>query len=338
MYDVMAVGNALVDHEFLLTEAQLKNKSLTKGSMTLASLQEQSRLLKEFQVQGLKPSKRTGGGSAANAMFAFASLGGKPFYSCRVGDDQPGEFYLKDLNNAGVDTFPKSIFKGGVTGSCVVAITPDGERTMQTYLGTSSSIDENNISFDVLTKSDWLYLEGYMAMSDSLRPAIKKLRHQSGVNNVKIAVSFADPSVINFAKEGLLEILGTGVDTIFCNYDEASLFTGKKQIEATARALMDYCQLAVVTNGPEDTVICERKRDKNLSITKVATPTVAKVTDTNGAGDNYSGAFLYGLSQQYTIPECAKLAGEIASQVVKQFGPRLTPLQYRDIAKRVLRA
>lgn len=339
MYHVMAVGNALVDHEYQLDDEQLTQTSLTKGSMTLASLEEQTQLLNEFKAQDIDPSKQTGGGSAANAMFAFSSLGGKSFYGCRVGDDEAGEFYLADLNQAGVATSANnSISKNGVTGSCVVAITPDGERTMQTYLGTSSDIQEDNIDFEALTQSDWLYFEGYLAMSERFRPALQKMRQLAKENHTKIAVSFADPAVINFGKEGLLEILGDGVDTIFCNAEEAKLFTETDSIIKSAQALTQYCQLAVVTNSAEDTVICKKADNGSITFINVPTPKVDNVIDTNGAGDNYSGAFLYALSQNHSLTECGQLAGRVASQVVQQFGPRLTFEQYQQFANQVLSA
>lgn len=338
MYDVMAIGNALVDHEYVLSDDALEDTGLTKGNMTLASLEEQQQLLAFFTLAEIEPSKQAGGGSAANTMFTFASLGGKPFYACRVGDDKPGQFYLDDLHQAGVTTSEQSIHKGGVTGSCVVAITDDGERTMQTYLGTSSEITTDNVDFDALTQADWLYIEGYLAMSESIQPAMTQLRQQAGIHGAKIAVSFADPAVVKFAKDGLLNMLGNKVEIIFCNSEEARLFTDKKQIKAAARALLDYCQIAVVTDGANGAVIAEKSEDNNHEITvhKIATPVVADVIDTNGAGDNYAGAFLYALSQRYTLPECGRLASEVSAQIIQQFGPRLESQQYKDIARRVL--
>ena len=339
MYDVIAIGNALVDHEYVLSDAALEETELTKGNMTLAAFEEQQQLLAYFQLADIEPSKQAGGGSAANAMYAFASLGGKPFYACRVGDDEAGQFYLEDLHNAGVATSERSIHKGGVTGSCVVAVTDDGERTMQTYLGTSADISEENVNFEALTKADWLYLEGYLAMSEGIQPAMTKLRQQAGIHNAKIAVSFADPAVVKFAKEGLLNMLGNKVAVIFCNSEEAKLFTEKKQIKAAARALLNYCQIAVVTDGANDTIIAHKSdKQSSIDIHKVPTPKVIDVIDTNGAGDNYSGTFLYALSQHYSLPECGRLAGEVSAQVIQQFGPRLESQVYKDIARRVLTA
>ena len=337
MYNVMAIGNALVDHEYLLSDAALEETDLTKGNMTLAGIEEQQQLLAYFKLADIKPSKQAGGGSAANAMYAFASLGGKPFYACRVGDDKQGEFYLKDLHEAGVATSPQSIHAGGVTGSCVVAVTEDGERTMQTFLGTSSDISADNVDFEALTQADWLYLEGYLAMSESIQPAMTQLRQQAGIHNAKIAVSFADPAVVKFAKDGLLNMLGNKVAVIFCNSEEAKLFTDKKQVKAAARALLEYCQIAVVTDGAKGAVIAHKPdADSEVVVHDVATPAVTNVIDTNGAGDNYSGAFLYALSQQYSLPECGLLASEVAAQVIQQFGPRLESKNYQEIAKRVL--
>ena len=341
MYDVMAVGNALVDHEYVLSDAALEDTGLTKGNMTLVELEEQQQLLAFLELAEIKSAKQTGGGSAANTMFAFASLGGKPFYACRVGDDSAGQFYLQNLNQAGVTTSEQSIHAGGVTGTCVVAITDDGERTMQTYLGTSSEIAADNIDFEALMHTDWLYLEGYLAMSESIQPAMVKLRQQAGVHDAKIAVSFADPAVVKFAREGLLNMLGNKVEVIFCNSEEARLFTDKKQLKAAARALLDYCQIAVVTDGANGAVIVQRSKSNadstdEIIIYEVATPKVDNVIDTNGAGDNYAGAFLYALSQQYTLPECGRLASEVSAQIVQQFGPRLASQNYKDIARRVL--
>jgi ribokinase len=339
MYDVMAIGNALVDHEYVLSDAALEETELTKGNMTLAGIEEQQQLLAYFKLAEIEPSKQAGGGSAANTMFTFASLGGKPFYACRVGDDDQGAFYLRDLHEAGVATSDKSIHEGGVTGSCVVAVTEDGERTMQTYLGTSSEIVADNVDFDALTQADWLYIEGYLAMSESIQPAMTQLRQQAGIHNAKIAVSFADPAVVKFAKDGLLNMLGNKVAVIFCNSEEAKLFTDKKQVKAAARALLEYCQIAVVTDGANGAVIAHQPNDEaEVEVYDVATPAVANVIDTNGAGDNYAGAFLYALSQQYSLPECGRLASEISAQVIQQFGPRLASQDYRDIAQRVLSA
>ena len=164
-----------------------------------------------------------------------------------------------------------------------------------------------------------------------------KLRQQAHDHNVKIAVSFADPAVVKFAKEGLLNMLGNKVSVIFCNSEEATLFTDKEDVKDAARALLEYCQTAVVTDGANGAVIAHQPSDKSeIEIHNVATPAVTDVIDTNGAGDNYAGAFLYALSQQYSLPECGCLASAVSAQIIQQFGPRLASKDYQDIAQRVL--
>lgn len=336
MYHVIGIGNALVDTEFSISDDILAQTNLTRGNMTLANDDEQQALFDTLAQANLTPAKRSGGGSAANSMVTFASLGGRAFYNCRVGHDDWGQFYLNDLANSGVDTSDTHAKTDGITGSCTVLVTADGERTMQTHLGTSALINDSNVDFERLSKAEWLYLEGYLAMSPSITPAITKLRQQAGVHGVDVAISFADPAVVKFAKDGLLAMLGGGVSVIFCNLEEAQLFTDKKQHKACAKALLEHCKMAVVTNSGEPTIIAERT-DGEPIITVVPTPAVAQVIDSNGAGDNYAGAFLYGLCQEYTPQECALLAGAIASQVVQQFGSRLSADSYQTIKQQVLK-
>lgn len=336
MYQIMAIGNALVDHEFSVTDAQLATTQLKKGNMTLATAQEQQQLLQQLDNLALKPKKMTGGGSAANAMYALASLGGKCHYACRVGDDDEGLFYLQDLKNAGVHTNKQAIYQGGMTGTCVVCITPDGERTMQTHLGTSSDINEHNIDIKQLTDSQWLYLEGYLAMSAHMTTAIDQLRQNAKQHNCKIAVSFADPAVVTFAKSGLNHMLGDGVEVIFCNLEEAQIFTQQTQPHDYIAGLLTHCNIAVVTQGSQNSLIGTKDNQDNIQLIEIITPTATQVLDTNGAGDNFAGAFLYGLSQHYDLQDCGKLASHIASQVVQQFGARLASSQYQDIANKVL--
>ncbi|WP_078310044.1 PfkB family carbohydrate kinase, partial [Moraxella cuniculi] len=307
MYDVVAIGNALVDTEFTLSDAALAATNLVRGNMTLADADAQAALFATLSKQGITPAKQAGGGSAANSMFAFASLGGSAFYNCRVGGDDMGDFYLADLANAGVATdadFAVSV--DGITGSCAVLVSPDGERTMQTHLGTSSQISAENVKFDTLAQAKWLYLEGYLAMSPSVMPALAELHKQARQAGAKIAVSFADPAVVKFAKDGLLAMLERGVDAVFCNFEEANLFAEADGAADPVNALLKYSELVVITNSDKPTTIACRG-ERGIESHQVASQPVAQVIDTNGAGDNYAGAFLYGLSQGLDLVSCANL-------------------------------
>lgn len=347
MAAIFGIGNALLDSEYAVTDTQLALSGLAKGNMTLASDSEQIALDDYLTEQKVIATKQSSGGSAANSIYAAASLGSDTFYACRVGDDANGEFYLDDLAKAGVKTSKNSIAIGGTTGTCMVLVTPDGERTMQTHLGTSAEISERDIDFTQLTDTQWLYLEGYLAMSPSVQPAIAKLKDHAKIHALNIAVSFADPAVVKFGREGLDAMLADGVTAVFCNAEEAMLYTGKDDVEKAANALLDVVQLAVVTNGAKETLITCRgdfiehndndyMADKNRDLIHIETPLVANVINTNGAGDNFAGAFLHGLAQGYDLPTCGKLASEVASEVVGQFGARLQPEQYRTILQKVI--
>lgn len=329
MYDLVAIGNALVDTEFKLSDDTLADTKLTKGAMTLADTHEQTALFATLDKQSLTPSKQAGGGSAGNTVACFSALGGTSFYHCRVGDDKQGAFYLADMAQMGVATSNKAKVNG-TTGSCVVLVTDDGERTMQTNLAVSSEIDESNVDFEALTGAKFLYLEGYLTMSPSVQPAITKLCQLAKAQGVNIVVSFADPAVIRFAKDGVMAWLADGVDMIFCNMDEAKLF-GETDDETTAvQALLTHTKKAIITNGTKPTTVATK-----YGVHLYDVPS-AKVVDTNGAGDNFAGAFLYGLSQGLDDETCAKLASLVASRVVTQFGARLDKADYVAIKNMVL--
>lgn len=328
-FDVLALGNALVDVEFATPMETLDETGLAQGSMSLTDSEGQARLLDYLEYQHLVPHKKTGGGSAANSISALTGLGADAFYLCRVGDDDNGRFYLEDLATRNIVTDKARASATGQTGTCVVLVTPDGERTMQTDLGQSMFFDESNLNFERLKEARALYLEGYLAMNEALLPSLVKLEQQARLNEKKIILSFADPSVVKFAKDGLLTLLEGGVDMVFCNLEEAQLFTGKKQQKACARALLEYAKTAVITAGSAPCIIAQGEE-----ILEVA-PAPTTVLDTNGAGDNFAGAFLYAHLEHYALEDCARLAHEVAGAVVAQFGPRLGHADYATILHKV---
>lgn len=343
MAHIVAIGNALVDSEYRLTDTELQQTGLAKGNMTLASSADQQTLLDRLADMQLTPVKQASGGSAANSVYAAACLGSDTFYACRVGDDDAGRFYLADLNAAGVATSNQSLALGGTTGSCLVLVTPDGERTMQTHLGTSAEIGHDDIDHSQLSNAEWLYFEGYLAMSATMQPAIAALKDHARAHNIKIVVSFADPSVIKFAREGLDAMLAGGVAAVFCNTEEAQLYTGKHNQAQAAEALLAVAELAVVTAGAQDTIIACRaptshhsSHDNNTPSELMSVPTalVDELINTNGAGDSFAGAFLHALARGYDLTTCGKLASAVAGDVVQTFGARLTPEAYRHAMQR----
>lgn len=333
MYQLVAIGNALVDTEFKICDEILTQTGLTKSNMTLADTDEQTALFDMLNTHGLTPTKQAGGGSAGNTVACFSALGGTSFYCCRVGHDKRGAFYLSDMQNMGVAIDAVKAEVVGATGTCVVLVTDDGERTMQTNLGVSGEIDQSNVDFDVLSKAKYLYLEGYLAMTPSVQDAISKLCQTAKAQGVKIVVSFADPAVIRFAKDGILSWLTgltDGVDVIFCNMDEAKLFAGTDDNTQAVHALLAHAALVVITDGANPTTVADKD---GICMYDVAP---ANVIDTNGAGDNFAGAFLYALAQGADYGACVALAGAVASHVVSQFGARLPKAEYDLIKQTVL--
>ena len=330
-YTLIAIGNALVDTEFVITDTILADTALTRGSMTLTDADGQAALFATLERHGISATKQAGGGSAANSVAAFAALSGQDgsaYYHCRVGDDARGRFYLSDLAQMGVATGASAI-SAGQTGSCAVLVTPDGERTMQTHLGASAELSADNIDFNIITGATYLYLEGYLAMNPNLHPIITRLSEQARAQGVQVVVSFADPAVVRFAKDGLLTWLDAGVDMIFCNMEEARLFANTDDNDTAVRALLTYTRTAVVTNGAQPTTIGTAD-----DIHHHAVP-AADVVDTNGAGDNFAGAYLYAHAQGYTAAQCVTLAGTVASHVVTQYGARLPKDAYAALLAKI---
>lgn len=315
-YDIYGIGNALVDSEFEVTEAFLGAQNIEKGLMTLIDEEKQQQLSDALQAEfGLK--KRAGGGSAANSIVAASQFGAKTFYACKVANDELGAFYSKDLQEAGVHNRATDVHGEGITGKCMVMVTPDAERTMNTYLGITADFSTNELHLEELRDSKYLYVEGYLVTSDVSRNAVLDARKVAKEHGVKTAMTFSDPAMATYFKEGLAEMLGDGVDLLFCNEEEAMTYTGKDNLEDAITALQAVSQKVVITLGKEGAVVVDGEQRTQIA----ATPTQA--VDTNGAGDMFAGAFLYGVTQGLNDAQAGKLASMAASEIVSVFGARL---------------
>lgn len=326
--ELYAIGNALVDQEFIVSDQFLQQQDLQKGTMQLADEAAQHYLSNALYEQ-MQAKGQASGGSAANTAVAFAALGGKAFYACRVGNDPLGRFYLNDLADADVNTSTKSISEGE-TGTCMVMITPDGERTMHTYLGITADLSDEQVDYEALQTARFLYIEGYLATSPSAREAVRAARKIADAQGIKTALSLSDPAMVQYAREGLDDLLAKGVDILFCNQQEALMYTQTETLEAAIAALIKLSPLAIITRGGEGAVIAQRQGE-HVMIDAIHVEAV----DSNGAGDAFAGAFMYALSNQYNLADAGKLAAHVAGQVVAQFGPRLPVAQYQTILQTV---
>ncbi|WP_096085507.1 adenosine kinase [Agaribacterium haliotis] len=323
-YDIYALGAALLDTEIEVSDADLNKFNIEKGVMTLVDEARQHELVSQLS-EHLVHSKRSSGGSAANSVIAASYLGSKCFYSCKVADDSNGRHYLSDLSAAGVDYQQNNASEQGITGKCLVLITPDAERTMNTFLGISESLSTDEIDEQALAASTWVYLEGYQVTSASGRPAAIKLRELAEKNGVKTALSLSDPAMVEFFHDGLCTMIGSGVDLLFCNEAEALSFTKSETLEQAAQALKEVSKSYVITLGAKGAYVFDGHEHFHIE------GQAADAIDTNGAGDMFAGCFLHSLCQGKDFKEAAKLANSGAAMVVSQYGPRLKAEQYKTL-------
>lgn len=324
-YDLYGIGAALLDTEIEVSDSDLQRLGVDKGVMTLVDDRRQRQLVGNLEDH-LVTAKRACGGSGANTVIAASYFGLRTFYSCKVAADENGDFYRADLTSAGVD-YPSALTQadGGITGKCLVLVTPDAERSMNTFLGISAELSVAELDREALAASRWAYIEGYLVSSPTGRAAAIALREQAEAAGVKTALSLSDPAMVHLFHDGLLEMIGDGVDMLFCNRDEALHFTDTQTIEDAARALTRYCRSFAITLGAEGALVWDGEQQHRVSGTKV------HAIDTNGAGDMFAGAFLYGINRELPFPEAGELACRAAGQVVSQYGPRLRAEQYEEL-------
>ena len=214
-YDLYAIGNALVDSEYEVSDAQLQSMGVEKRHMTLIDAERRAALL--AAVHGMH-SRRTGGGSAGNTVVAVAQMGGRAFYSCRVADDELGAFYREDLTANGVATnLSHTKSPEGQTGICMVMVTPDAERSMSTFLGATADIDHTALHPKDIARAKVYYMEGYLSASPTGLDAALRGRAIAKEAGVKLATTLSDMSMINFCRPGLEAMVGDGLDYLFCN-------------------------------------------------------------------------------------------------------------------------
>jgi sugar/nucleoside kinase (ribokinase family) len=328
-YHVYGIGNALVDKEFEVTDQFLQDNNIEKGMMSLLDEDAHITLLENLKKTfGLK--KRASGGSAANSIVAISQFGGKTFYDCKVANDEQGDFYRKDLAEAGVTTRLKEIQNKGSTGKCMVMVTPDAERTMNTFLGVSADFSEKELHLEEMKQAEYLYIEGYVVTSDSSRAAAIKARKVASENHVKTAMTFSDPAMVTYFKEGIKEIFAEGVDILFCNEEECLTFTDKQNLDEAIKTLTPQVGKLVITLGKEGALVVNG--DERMQITTTA----VKAIDTNGAGDMFAGAFLYGITNGMSDRKAGLLASKAAARIVTTFGARLDKTVHHELLKEML--
>jgi sugar/nucleoside kinase (ribokinase family) len=328
-YHIYGIGAALVDTEIDVTDQDLAQLDITKGHMTLVDAERQQQLV-DYLAGHMTHSKRASGGSAANSIIAASYFGAKTFYSCKVAQDDNGSFYLNDMKAAGVACNTYENVGDGATGKCLVLITPDAERTMLTNLGISETLCKQALDHDAVARSQFAYIEGYLVTSPTGRAAAIELREAAEKHGVKTALSLSDPGMVEFFGDGLREMLGSGVDLLFCNEHEAQGFTATDNTAAAAEKLKHYAKTFAITCGARGALVFDGATLHSIE------PHVVKAVDTNGAGDMFAGAFLYAITNGYSYKDAGRLASRASAEVVSDYGPRLAAEKHAVIREAVL--
>ena len=311
-YDVIGVGNAIVDVISAASENLLLKLELEKGGMTLIDADRGEEI-----YASMSNTSETSGGSAANTLAGIASFGGKGAYIGKINDDALGRVFRDDLIKIGVDykTLPGS--GGPPTARCLILVTPDAERTMQTCLGVSVDLGPDDIDEEAIAAAEITYLEGYLFDPPEAQKAFLKAAKAAHAANRMVALSLSDAFCVNRHREEFLNLLSGHVDILFANESEVTALFDVGNFEEAVRLTLGHCEIAALTRGPEGCVIVE-----GGATYEIAAKAASKVVDTTGAGDLFAAGFLYGLTHGDELAKCGMLGAAAAAEVISHYGAR----------------
>lgn len=309
-FDVVALGNAIVDVIAPADDAFLGAQDLVKGSMGLVDADRSAAL-----YAAMAPGVETSGGSAGNTVAGVASLGGRAGYIGKVGDDALGGVFAHDMRAGGAH-FDTPRLEGVATGVSMINVTPDGQRTMATFLGAASQLTAADVDAAVVGDATVVYLEGYLFDPPPAREAFGVAARAARAAERTVAITLSDSFVVERWRDELLAFLPQ-VDVVLANAAEAMALTRTDDLAAALEALGALVRIAAVTDGAEGSVVCYAGE-----CTRVAAVPVAQVVDTTGAGDQYAAGFLFGLAKRRSLTNCARLGHMAAAEVIAHVGPR----------------
>lgn len=311
-YNVYGVGNALVDFQARVSDETLLKLDFPKGIMTLVDEATQQRVLGHIDHASVT---RCAGGSAANTIIGIAQFGGNAAYVGKVANDSIGEFFLQDLRDLGVaiEVPPGN----GQSGTCVVLITEDAQRTMLTNLGISAELSEDDIDEDEIRKAEWIYVEGYLFAGEGSRAAAKKAIDLAVKHGVKVSLTVSDPFLIDLCRDEFQSLIEGPVDLLFCNLEEARSLTQQHDPADCAHEIHKHAATVALTLGSDGSLLIEGNH--LIPIEGVSVDAL----DTTGAGDMYAAGILFGITNGLSLHDAGHLASHAAARVVSQLGARL---------------
>ena len=312
LYDVAAIGNAIVDVIAPADDAFLSANGLDKGAMMLVDA-ERSAALYSKMAKGVEAS----GGSAGNTIAGVASFGGKAAYLGKVAEDQLGATFTKEMRAIGAHFEPTPLRGGPATAVSMINVTPDGQRTMCTFLGASVAFTDADVTPAVIEGAKIVYLEGYLFDAEPARKAFAKAAALARGSGRMLAITLSDGFVVDRHRAGLLAFIESQVDLVFANEVEICSLFETSSFEAAMGEITLRAKLAAVTRSEQGSVVAT-----NAETYAVPAFPVEKVVDTTGAGDQYAAGFMFGLARGRSLPDCARLGSLAASEVISHFGPR----------------
>ena len=321
-HDVVGIGNAIVDVIAHAEEGFLGLRGLVKGTMRIIDGAEADRLYGE-----MGPGVEMSGGSVANTMAGLASLGGRAAYIGKVRDDQLGQVFRHDITSAGVHYRMPAATAGPATARCLILVTPDAQRTMNTFLGACVELGPEDLDRDLIEGAAVVYLEGYLFDPPRAKAALRAAAEIAHAAGRKVSLTLSDPFCVERHRADFRDLVEHHIDILFANEIEIAALYETKDFDAAARAVRAHCEIAVLTRSAHGSVIVSGDTTHRVS----AMP-VPKVVDTTGAGDLYAAGFLYGLTHGRPLDACARLGGLAAAEIIGHVGAR-PETSLRDLAK-----
>jgi sugar/nucleoside kinase (ribokinase family) len=312
LYDVAAIGNAIVDVIAPADDAFLAANALDKGAMMLVD-QHRSAELYGKMAKGVE----TSGGSAGNTIAGVASFGGKAAYLGKVASDTLGETFTAEMRAIGAHFEPTPLVGGPATAVSMINVTPDGQRTMCTFLGASVEFTDADVVPAVIESAKIVYLEGYLFDAEPARKAFAKAAALARGSGRMLALTLSDGFVVDRHRAGLLAFIESQVDLVFANEVEICSLFETASFDDAMREITARAKLAAVTRSEKGSTIVT-----NAETFPVPAYLVEKVVDTTGAGDQYAAGFMFGLARGRSLPDCARLGSLAASEVISHYGPR----------------
>ncbi len=311
-FDVVGLGNAIVDVLSQTDDATLAGLGLRKGAMTLID-QDQARELYERMGPGIEIS----GGSAANTLAGVASLGGAGAYIGKVRDDTLGDVFRHDIRAAGVAYRTRPASAGPQTARCLIFVTPDAQRTMQTFLGISTELGPDDVDPELIGTAQITYLEGYLFDREPAKEAFVKAAELAHFANRKVALSLSDAFCVERHRAAFRHLVAGHIDILFANESEITALYEVADFDEACRLVGRDCAFAAVTRGADGSAVVSEG-----AVTPIAAAAAAQVVDTTGAGDLYAAGVLYGLAHGFEPAECGRIGAVAAAEIISHYGAR----------------